>query len=335
MSGKSKRWRWPLIALLLVAAAGGYAYWRFLHHAPTAHRHLPPDAKAAVRADGLELLRFPPVRQHIVPALVERWLRKRQGGEATPAERGGTEDLLERLGRETGAHLPADVREVVVGVVGPLDWVVAIGGKFPRGRFVAGLHKLLEEQGTGGLRRDGELLVHELGAAVAQAADGTLLFGTRAELVRAALPERDGAELVPVPVAGALSFVVSSAAWQPVTSLAGPLLENALVPFGLVARARGELTLSDSPAVHVELTPKNGDAEELARELDTLLSRARFLVLVAPGGELGGAKQALRDATVEPKGALVHLRAPWPYRPLEDAVRAVADGLRASGAGRR
>jgi hypothetical protein len=70
------------------------------------------------------------------------------------------------------------------------------------------------------------------------------------------------------------------------------------------------------------------DAPTLAGDLDRLLTTARRFTLLVPN-DLGGAKDAMREATIEPKGGKVSITAPWPYDAIDRSMARAAELLRA------
>ena len=296
-----------LLALITIAALvggiGAYLYFKVLRPTQTAHRHLPRGTAVAARIDALELLTWRPVRERLLPLLEQ--------AKATEAK-GST--LLERVGKESGVHLPTDVRELALGSVDGKQWVLAIGGTLRAGSFVDSLDKALKEDGFEGFTRDGDLLVHAAtGGAIGQADDGTLVFGTTKGIALAALPpreERVEADAVPLPTRGAVTFLLNGAA----TRGAGDALPRMLDSLGSLShieRLEGSLLLGDAPAVDIRVRPRGTTPTELVKTLETDLAAVNLALLLVPD-ELGGAKAALGAAKVRADGSDVHIEAPWP-----------------------
>lgn len=326
---KKRRWRWvvavSLIALACVAGVGLYVYFRYIRYEATALRHVPDDVNIVLRADAVELITYDPVREHVWPALFD-------------AAVDGTEDLegtrrVKRLREETGIHVPVDLREAVVCSLDGRGWVVIIGGTFERGRFVTGLHRVLEEEGYTGWRVDGDLLLHATGFTISQADDGVLIFGTSKDIVRAALPQREVDADVPVPAEGAIAFYVNRRAWKG-TVAALPLDLPGIDALDDVKQLSGSVLLAEKPkpvVVHIEVEPKEGaSADKLAQDIDGMFGKFRLLLLLK-GGDLGGGRQAIQEASVTSKNKKVHVETPWPYDAIEDHMKALASLIRKGG----
>jgi hypothetical protein len=180
---------------------------------------------------------------------------------------------------------------------------------------------------VGGWRREGEVLVHLLGPAIAQADDGTLVAGTSASIVRAALAEGPSDARVPLPVEGAVSFRANRELWSGVARLLPSSLPG-LSTLSQIEDASGSFTLADQPLVRLSLTPRAGvQPTALKGEIEQLLTAARVLLLLT-SDDLGGAKEALGSTTVEAANGTVELSAPWPIEPLDRAVERLAHRLR-------
>ena len=317
--------RWVVVALTLVAVVGGvgaYLYFAVLHPPPRAHLHLPEGSTIAVRVDALQLLAFRPVREKLLPVF--------ENAGATPDQPTRAKERLDRLRKLTGVSLPTDLREVVVGSLDGTQWVAAFGGTLEAGRFVDGLETVLKEEAIGGWKRDGEVLVHTLGATVGQAADGTILVGTTKSIVLAALPARDpesSASDLPLPTRGALTFMVKSAASRRALDSLPPLF-SAIRTLSTIDRLKGTFTLDDSPRVDLQLRPRGVTAAELASALQSDLATVKLALIFSPS-EFGGARQALTSATIRAEGDNVLVAAAWPFAALEGEVQRLADMLSA------
>ena len=227
-------------------------------------------------------------------------------------------------------RIPTDLREVIIASLDGRAWVLIASGKIEQGRFVTGLHQVLEEEGIKSWKLDGELLVHERGAALGQAEDGTLVLGTNRDVTMAALPAREQDEegpALPLPVDGALSFLVNAAATSGALGkldLRVPGLET----LGNIKQLSGEVTLSKEPLVKLALKPKQGvETAKLAEELNTMKSASKLLLL-AVRSDLAGGKEALSNAEIKADKDAVVVTAKWPYQPLEQGIKRLAELLR-------
>ena len=312
-----RRWPWvvAIVSVTLLLAAGGvgvwlyFAYWSFV---PTAHLHVPDGTNVALRTDAERLILFKPFRQHIWPLV--------QG-----MEQGAAKGRLDRIRKATGVQLPTDLREVIVAVVDIKTWVVLASGKYPKSGFVRGMQRVLADEGVPGWSLQGGLLVSTLGPALGQAKDGTIILGSSVQVTTAALPAAS-TESVPVPVDGAVSFLVNHNAWSGVVSLL-PITIPGVNTLSHIEQASGTLTLTSEPKISLTLEPRDGvEATSLASDLDRLLITARGLTLLVPGS-LGGAKDAMREATIEAQGNKVLVTAPWPYDAIDEAMARAAELL--------
>ena len=308
-----------VVALLVAggAAVGLYFYFRVLDYVPLAHRHVPAGSNIVLRADGPKIVLFKPMRDHLWPLLLEGQDEKQGEGRR-----------LRLIEEKTGVKLPLHLREVIIASLDAASWVVVLGGTFPAGRFVAGMAEVLRAEGVKGWSLDGDLLVSERGPALGQADDGTIVLGTTRQIAQTALPVSDDGSPVPGPITGeALSFLVNQRAYQGAVSLLPPDLPG-LDSLSQVEQVTGTMTLSEQPQLLLEVQPKDGtDAAELGRRLERFFVGLRAAAKLE-SGQLGGAKAALDAAAVEVDGKVVRITAPWPYEPLDRAVKQLADALR-------
>jgi hypothetical protein len=312
-----RRWGLILGALLLLLAfgAGGYLYFAVWKRPPRAHLHVPKGSNIALRADGMKIATFKPVRQHLWPVLL-----KTRGDGAEESER------MKRIKQHTGIAVPLDFREVIIASLDATSWVAVVGGTFPAGRFVPGMQKVFEEEKVAGWTLDQELLVHSLGFCLGQADDGTLVFGTTVDVARAALPEGDEQPALPLPVDGALSFSLNEQAWSGAVSTM-PLNLPGIESLSKIDSVSGNFTLSEQPRLALVVDPKDGtNTTVLAKEIEGLLGKLKLAALLTSGDMFGG-RQALREAKVAANGAQVNVDAPWPYDKLDQAVAVLAKSV--------
>lgn len=302
-------------ALVVVAAliGGATVYTQLVRADAHALRHVPSNVNLVARFDLVDLALFAPVRKHLAPLL-----------SAAPPTSPSTPSRVARLREATGIDLGRDPREVVLASLDATSWVALVGGHLARGRFVSGMERWLRDEGVADWHREGELLVGPLGAVIlAQADDGTVIIGTDASLVTAALPASDDAAELRVPTDAAATFVVTAPAWSGLAS-ALPQLPHGSV-FGKIERATGRLTLGDAPAVSLRLDATSGDAPALMKELESALDEARALHLLVP--DVVGEKSALRSMRLTVVDGAVHADAPWPYDALDRACERLGSVL--------
>jgi hypothetical protein len=318
---RAQTWGCILLPVLLLAAAAGvgvYFWFDKAAYEPTAHRHLPPAANIAIRADGKHIALFKPVREHIWPIV----LKSKMDDDRPQSKR------IKRIEAATGIDIPWDFRETIIASMDGTHWVAIVGGKFEPGRFVKGLHKVIEEEEISGWTLEGEILIHKFGPAIGQAEDGTLVFGTNADITRAALPISEKSATLPVPIEGAVSFVVNDKAYGSVVSLV-PQSIPGLGTLSKVKQLSGKIILAEQPLLELTAVPSKGvDAKALADDLDSLRSKLRLASLLLPGDWLGG-KEALGDTTVKAEGGKVLLSTPWPYEALDEGIEWLGKAMEA------
>lgn len=311
---------WPaLLAAVVLAALGGaiavyFVLWRYER---TAHLHIPQNANLVARADLAALARFPPAQKHLAPLL------EASKGESARAT---------RIEDETGIDLDRDLREVIVSSVDASSFVVAIGGRIPRGRFVRGLSRALAAEGRADFTLRGELILAPGGFAAAQADDGTILVGTSASVVEAALPaSEDGYARLELEANDGLTFAVTREAWAGLYD-ALPMLPNAQA-LRRIGRARGAIQLRDDPTIELHITPSPGeDPSELARDLSALRRDIGFVGMAMP--DIAGEREALQRASIGHRGDTVVIEGKFSSEALDSGFARLAAALRVFGLAR-
>jgi hypothetical protein len=303
------------LALALCVAAmalGGYVYFVLWRYEERAHLHVPAGTNIALRGDANEILLFGPVREHLWPLVLGR----------DAGERARHDAILEH----TGVDVPRDLREIVIASLDGQGWVAIVGGNIAPDRFVAGLHRVLSDEGRAGWSLDGELLVHALGPVIGQADDGVIIVGTGRDIAMAALAGSEEAAALPLARDAALSFMLNAKAYDGAIGL----LPHAVVGLDALAKIEqlsGTMTLSDTPMVAIDVTPKPGVAPDaLAEEMRSSLLQLRVATMLVPH-DLFGAKRAISDASVESSDSAVRVTAPWPYPALDAAVKRLAEAI--------
>lgn len=308
---RPRRWGRLLAVLFVALAVGGtagavYAGWTYLHYEAVAQHHVPGNAQVVARLELADLALYAPVREHLLPALKERFSKP------SAAKKGS--DLRKRLLEATGVDLESDVREVVFASVEGKAWLAIFAGKIERGRFVDGLAKVLQEEGVGGYAKRGALLVGPEGQAIAQADDGAVLYGTNLAVVEAALPSETGPLSLALP-AGALTFALTRDAAESGLSL----------PRDMVRGATGTLSLSDAPTLAVSFDLVAGaQPDPIAKAIEQAVASMRGL---APEGSL--AKVSLDALSIEPSATSVRVRVAWTEETAVKACEEAAGELRA------
>jgi hypothetical protein len=311
---RKKIWLLPLAAIAILLALGGWLYFGLLHYEPTALAHVPAGSNIAIRADAAKVLLFEPVRTHIWPVLFER------------SQQSDENARLARIEEETGVSIPTDLRELVVASLDGTAWVALVGGRIEPGRFVDGLHRVLQEEGVTSWKKEGDHLVHVSGARLAQAEDGTLILGTHRDIVEAAIPRSEPDAGLPVPAEGAIGFRVSSAA---VKHALQAIPDSVPVdPLRTVDEISGSIELADQPLVTLDVRPKSATSPgELAAGLNGMFSKLGLVLLVVPH-DLYGGKKAISDVQVTAQENTVRVATTWPRKPIDEGLALLAEALR-------
>ena len=217
------------------------------------------------------------------------------------------------------------MRELYVASVEGASFVAILGGKIPRRRFVQGLAAVAKEEAwPGAWRVEGELLRGPEGITIAQADDGTVLFGTSEAIVIAALPASEDFARLALPEKGASSFAVTRDAWSGAAGVA--VVAHASV-LRKIERASGTFTLGKSPEVTMTIEPSEANpAPALAGEIEQLLAEMRIVALLLP--DTVGEKGALQAAKVTAKDGHVIVTAPWSYDALDRGCVRLAGSIR-------
>jgi hypothetical protein len=176
---------WVAVSFIALACAGAWvAYRHLIHYRRCAVEHLPAETDFAARLDVEQVVLFDPVRRHLLP-LIDRLplATQRETEAAVPAP-----DRLTRLRQEAGLNLGLDLREVLFATSSDRRWVLVLGGLFPHALLPA-LERTLQSEAAAGWTRVGDRLEFAAtGAALGQAADGTLILASDRAALEAALP---------------------------------------------------------------------------------------------------------------------------------------------------
>ena len=251
-----------LSSLVLAVIAGGvYVYLRHVRYERVAVRHVPTGATAAARVDVERILLFEPVRRRLLPL----------GNRV--AERRDLPPRLTRIERETGLKLGIQLREVLLALgPAPADWVLVLGGLFPRSDVIAGIERVLEAEGQRlqPLAGADAFVATGGGWAMGHAVDGVLVVASSVERLRAALEPRDTYQRIGLEPTGAGAFVADVAT---LTALAAEGVE----------RVSGTLTLGDKLGVDALGRTRPGLESQLAAGLAAIQFGAPRVRVVGPG----------------------------------------------------
>jgi len=176
---------WVAVSFIAVACAGAWvAYLHLIHYRRCAVEHLPAETDFAARLDVEQVVLFDPVRRQLLP-LIDRLPLAAQRETETAAS---APDRLTRLRQVAGLNLGLDLREVLFATSSDRRWVLVLGGLFPHA-LLPGLERTLQSEAAAGWLRVGDSLEFAAtGAALGQAADGTLILASDRAALEAALP---------------------------------------------------------------------------------------------------------------------------------------------------
>lgn len=310
------------LCFLLVLAAL-YGYYGFLHYERVAARHLPADVSAALRIDVERVVLFDPVRRHLLPLVSEL------GPEGTAAPANFAGSRLARFEEATGMRLGADLRELV-WASGPAasDWILVIGGKFPRAGLVVALEKVLAEEGFVWVRRGSELEA-PTGLALGQAADGVLILASSLVRLRIALEARDAYRDMGVALEGAGGFFLRGPAPTSIRALAPWVLGAGARDLLEFSNARGEIRLASGAELYVTVELSAG--ADPARARDALVELAKTVAtlpnVLGPG--MRELLPALEHARVDIEGgSALRVVVEFDHATLDRTAQAVARALK-------
>lgn len=301
--------------LALGIAVAVTIYFRLIRYERVAAQHVPRDAAFVVRLDVEQAIVYEPFRRHLLP-LADRG---RSGAKAGPAR--VLEPRLERIKRHTGIELAVDMRELLFAR-GPTEreWLLVIGGKFPKQGVVKGLHAVLREEGVQAELLPGERsLAFASGAAIGQAEDGALLFASGRAWLDGALSSQAAPTGLDLNVGQAAALAATSrglALLPAVWSVFEPALTTEL----RIQQLSGELALAAVPTLRARVRLEPGASAAAAEQLLRDWTRGARMAPAeqkAPSGRLRGAEglEVSRRG-----GAELQIEGPWPRENLDRAL---------------
>ncbi|MEY2934266.1 MAG: hypothetical protein RL033_5015 [Pseudomonadota bacterium] len=314
----SRRLFWLAALFTAVAAAGVYvAYVQLIHYRRSVAEHLPANTVFAARLDVEQLILFDPVRRDLLP-LVEVL-------PPAPAQHDPSahEARLTRL-RAAGLNLGLDLREILVATTADQGWLVALGGLFPKVGALGIIEHVLHEESANGWQRNGDVIEFSLsGAALGQAADGTMLVASNRALLLTALPTSSRHLELGLPREGAGGAALTSAAavgW----SYPGPRdwLSGAH-PLVAGVRLAGDIELE----IRVQLED-SAQARLLAMQAQQWITNGVGAPMDRQAGGADPAGLWARTRTVEAEETSVKLMSSWRSAELERSARELAAWVR-------
>ncbi|MCA9594276.1 MAG: hypothetical protein KC776_13225 [Myxococcales bacterium] len=278
-----------LIALGI--ATGAAIYFHYLRYVPVAAAHVPLDSDAVVRVEVEKVVLFDPVRKYVFPIVDCAGSPKMK-----PTRH-------ERIQGRSRVELAVDLREIVYAQAGSSSqWVLLLGGMFPKSGVVEGMAKVLREEGRKGSVEDG-VWVDAKGWALGQAQDGVVVLASNAERARAALPVGSAATSLGLPKEGAVAFALARPALDRLTGAAG------IPPLRGVTSVHGHLGLSGDVTGHAVagVSPGADAAQEKPQVEASLRALAARPAEADVAGE--GAVAAQAKVRVASEGLVVDF--PW------------------------
>lgn len=311
-----------LVSFVLAGAAAVYLYYEYIQYERVAARHLPANTQAAVRLDLEKVVLYEPIRRHVLPLANEHARAASGAGPARPTR-------LERIQNATGIELGVDLRELVLGWgPGAADWVLVVGGRFRREGVLAGLERVLREEGHSWSRTaDGLALVSPEGFALGQATDGSLIAASGERLLRAALPVHPTHQELGLPLTGPGGFAVRGEVLRQFVPTPLRLLAPPLGVVDHVQRVQGELELGADMTVTSDVLVQGASAEQVAEGFRRLAGGARAFTLL-PGAPQGALRAAERLEMAVAAPDRVQLKARWTRQEVDAAAADLAALLR-------
>lgn len=313
-----------LVSFALAAAAAVYLYYVYIQYDRVAALHLAPGTRGALRLDLEKVVLYEPIRRHVLPLANER--RKAANAAPVPA----APSRLDRVQAATRIELGVDLRELVLGWgPGPTDWVLVVGGRFPREGVIEGLERVFREEGAPWTRSsDGAVLVSSGGIALGQAKDGSLIGASREEVLRSALPANSVYEQLGLSREGAGGYALDGDALR---TAVPPALRLVAPPLGVVddvRSVRGDIALGAEVTLTSQVQLRQATAPAVAEQLGRLSSGARGLALL-PGAPQGALRAVERLQTSVEAPDRVRVTASWSRDEVDAAAAELANLLRA------
>lgn len=310
-----------VVSLVLAAGAAVYLYYAYIQYDRVAARHLPPGTGAALRLDLEKVVLYEPVRRHLLPLANEGSRGRPEGGRPT---------RLEQVQSATGIELGVDLRELVLGWgPGPGDWVLVVGGRFPREGVLDGLQRVLSEEGAAWRRSpDGAALLSARGIAMGQSSDGSLIAAANEATLRGALPVTDTQQRLALSSEGPGAFAVSGDRARTLVPAALRLLAPPLRAVDDIEHVQGQLALGPELVLTTHVRLRGPAAEQVVQQLGQLSRGARGLAALpgAPAGPLLAAERLKAEAE---SPTVVRVTASWTRDEVDAAAQELAALLRA------
>jgi hypothetical protein len=303
------------VALAAVVLSVMYAlYLRYVRYDRVAAWHLPSAPVLAVRVDVEQAIFYEPIRRHLLP------LFGGPGDSPTEADaRLARIEVRSRLKR-------GDLREIVVARgKAPGDWVVVLGGIFPKSDLLV---TALSDEHAWAPSANGHRAVHRgTGVAVARADDGAVVIASSSELLASALPSSDAFERLGLVATGVGGFALSREAlvelarWPQILA-AGELPAH----LGQIDSVTGQFTPGDRIRVVVRF--QGGPEGEAERAADGALELMKAMSQMCNdrGNQL--LRGAVDRAVIRKGTSGVELALEWERSEVDYALSALAEAIR-------
>jgi hypothetical protein len=253
--------RWSLVVALgvpvLVLFGIALGYYRLVYFERVAALHVPAAAHFAARIDLEQVVLFEPIRKNLLPVLDE-------------ASVVHGKPLSQRIATETGINLAMDLREIVVAVGPDEQWVVVLGGLFPKQALEGVVRAIAQDERLASSSiSQGVLWLEQWALVAAQAVDGSFVISNQQQALLAALSPNE-------------TFRSLGLLREGAGSVATVFSENGQSPLKALSRARAELGLGPTITLRVEVEPslaaltRGDDAERWLTGAKLLAAGAAF-----------------------------------------------------------
>lgn len=299
------------IVVLAVMAA---LYLRYVRYVRVAARHLPPHPVLAARIDVEQAIFYEPIRRHILPLF---------GG---PGDSPTLADA--RLSRiEARSRLRrSDLREIVVARGAErADWVVVLGGLFPRDSDT--LATAVAEEPGWSVSSDRRIAMHRSGVAVSRGEDGAIVIASSEAVLDAALPPSNASERLGLPESGAGGFALSAEALEELARWHVVLAAGRL-PGDLAAL--DSITAKFVPGERIGLVARfhGADVGAAERAAEGILELARERSRAADSRAADLLQGGLDRAKIAEDSRGVQLSVEWEREEVDYALSSLADVVR-------
>jgi hypothetical protein len=314
-------------ALLLVGLGIAVViYFRLIRYERAAAQHLPGSTTLALRVDVEQVHFYEPFRKNILPLANQ--------GRAAQRPTQVLSARVQRIQDKTGIELGVDIREFVLALgADPSDWLMLVGGKFPKSGVVRGMSAVFAEEGIANqLAPDERSLTLATGIAFGQASDGVLLMASNQALLQSALPIQERYEELNLSIETPAAFAGVGEALRVLPDWLGIGAPAEPAVLGAVAGVSGIVRLSPAPRLEALLRLRAGsDVTHLRSKLQNRLSGPNSEKTLPSARLQSGEQSGLPRLEVSVAGPQVlRIVTAWDTQDLEQAAANLARWLRTS-----